>query len=184
MRTQQILAYETGVASVSDPLGGSYYIEELTDRMEEEILKVMDEVDSQGGMYKAISSKWLDRQFEEAAVAEQNRIEKGEHRVVGVNVMRGERDTETPGGVQEIDSEIEGRIIGDLKRFKEERSKEALQKSIDHLRREAEKGEKQNLVPAVIDCVKANATLSEIMGIIREAYGYPYDEFGVVSCPF
>jgi len=104
LRTQQILAYETGVTNVADPLGGSYYVENLTDKIEEESLKVMKQVEEVGGMEEAIRTEWLDRQFESEAVKRQKELDKGEKLMVGVNVFTTEQEKTTPLGVQKISS--------------------------------------------------------------------------------
>lgn len=184
MRTQQILAYETGVASVSDPLGGSYYIETLTNLLEEEALKILQQIEENGGMMKAITSGWLDREMEKAALEEQRRVETREHLLVGANILRMPPEKSTPGGVQRIPSHIEDKVIAEVHRLKKERSQLTWRQAIDNLKRRAEKGEKENLIPSVMNCVKAGATLGEIMGVIRQAYGYSYDPMGVLESPF
>jgi methylmalonyl-CoA mutase N-terminal domain/subunit len=184
MRTQQILAYETGVASVSDPMGGSYYIETLTNLLEEEALKILQQIEENGGMMKAITSGWLDREMEKAALEEQRRVETREHLLVGANILRMPPEKSTPGGVQRIPSHIEDKVIAEVHRLKKERSQLTWRQAIDNLKRRAEKGEKENLIPSVMNCVKAGATLGEIMGVIRQAYGYSYDPMGVLESPF
>ncbi len=94
MRTQQILAYETGVANVADPLGGSYYIESLTDQLEREILGLMEKVEGVGGMKKALETGWLDAQFDEAAFRYQQEVENNERIVVGLNAFLTDEETE------------------------------------------------------------------------------------------
>ena len=90
IRTQQILAYETGVAKVSDPLGGSYYVETLTDQIEAEAWKIMDEIESMGGMVEAIRTGWVDSEVEKAQIKNQKAIDMGEQFVVGVNAFTSE----------------------------------------------------------------------------------------------
>ena len=92
IRTQQILAYETGVAQVADPLGGSYFIESLTEAIEEEVNKIMEEIEGKGGMKKALDSGWVDAQFDKAALNYQREVESGERTVVGLNSFQIEED--------------------------------------------------------------------------------------------
>lgn len=184
MRTQQILAYETGVAGVSDPLGGSYYLESLTDKLEEEAVKIIKQVEENGGMMKAIASRWLDREMEMAALEEQRRVEAREHLIVGVNVLQMPPEDSTPGGVQRIPAYVEEKVIERLQKLKRERSSLAWRRALDDLRRHTDKGEKENLIPPVMECVKAGATLGEVMGVIRQAFGYSYDALEVIKAPF
>ncbi len=184
IRTQQVLAYETGVAAVSDPLGGSYYIENLTDKIEEETLKIFKEIEDRGGMLEAINSGWIDQEMEKAALEEQQRIEKRDRLVVGVNVFRMPPEDATPSGVQRIPAQVEQKIIEDVEKLKKERHRPAWQQAIDNLKRHTEKGEKENLIPPVIECIKAGATVGEIMGVIRQAYGHPYDPLEAIQPPY
>ena len=116
LRTQQILAYETGVTNVADPLGGSYYVESLTDKIEEESLKIMKQVEDLGGMEEAIRTEWLDRQFESEAVKRQKELDKGEKLVVGVNVFNTEQEKTTPLGVQRVSEHRQNSRLRKLKR--------------------------------------------------------------------
>jgi len=121
LRTQQILAYETGVTNVADPLGGSYYIENLTDQLEEEIYKVVDEVEQVGGMYEAIRTEWLDRKFEKEALARQKELDDRDKIVVGVNMFTTPMEEKTPFGVQRIPSESAKKQIESVKKNKASR---------------------------------------------------------------
>ncbi len=185
LRTQQILAYETGVANVSDPLGGSYYIEALTDKIEAEAVRIMRQIDEeQGGMMKAIKSEWVDREMEKAALTNQREIETGERIIVGVNAFQSPPDETTPCGVQRIPTRVAAEQIDKVRRLKETRDNARVAATIAHLRDEALKGEKHNLIPAILEATKAYATLGEIVGTIREAYGHPYDPLEVIESPF
>jgi methylmalonyl-CoA mutase N-terminal domain/subunit len=182
LRTQQILAYETGVCNVADPLGGSYYVESLTDKLEEEILKILEEVESLGGMEQAIRSEWFDRKLEQEAVERQKEIERGERLVVGVNIFTSEPEKQTPLGVQRIAPESAKAQIKETMELKASRDKAKLREAIERLRRDTVEG--RNLLPAMIEATKAYATTGEIMGTVREAMGYPYDPMEILENPF
>ncbi len=182
LRTQQILAYETGVCNVADPLGGSYYVEELTDKMEEEALKVMKQVEEVGGMEEAIRTEWLDREFEKEALQRQKEIDGGERLMVGVNIFTTEPETETPLGVQRIPSESAGRQIEETRELRRTRDGGRLKESIRRLRDDAE--EKRNVLPAMIEATKAFATTGELLGTVRMAMGYSYDPMEILESPF
>lgn len=182
LRTQQIIAYETGVTSVADPLGGSYFVESLTDKVEEEALMIMSEVDKLGGMEEAIRSEWLDRKFDEEAVKRQAEVDGGEKLLVGVNIFTSEPETETPLGVQRVSRLSTRQQIADCIKLKKTRDHSKLSDAIKRLREDAE--ENRNTMPAMIEATKAFATTAEMMGTIREAYGYSYDPMNVIESPF
>ncbi len=182
LRTQQILAYETGVCNVADPLGGSYYVENLTDTIEEEALKIMQQVEDVGGMEEAIRTEWLDRVFEREALQRQRELDDGQKLVVGVNVFTEEPERETPLGVQRISSESARRQIEDTRELKRSRDLERLKDKIGRLREDAKQG--TNVIPAMIEATRACATTGELMGTVREAMGYSYDPMKVLENPF
>jgi len=183
IRTQQILAYETGVANVSDPLGGSYYIETLTDRIEDEARRIMAEIDSRGGMMECLRTEWIDREMEKAALAYQKEVERGERKIVGVNVAVESPEECTPGGVHRIPAEAEKVQVENLRKLRAERHNEGVDRALLRLARTAEQGEKINLVPAMIEAAEAYATLGEILGTVRMAMGFSYDPFGKTRSP-
>jgi methylmalonyl-CoA mutase N-terminal domain/subunit len=182
LRTQQVLAYETGVCNVADPLGGSYYVEELTDKIEEEVLKIMKQVEEVGGMEEAIRTEWLDREFEKEALQRQKEIDGGERLMVGVNIFTTEPETETPLGVQRIPSESAGRQIEETRELRRTRDAGRLKESIRRLRGDAE--EKRNVLAAMIEATKAFATTGELLGTVRMAMGYSYDPMEILESPF
>jgi methylmalonyl-CoA mutase N-terminal domain/subunit len=182
LRTQQILAYETGVCNVADPLGGSYYVESLTDRIEEEALKIMNQVEDVGGMAEAIRTQWLDRVFEKEALQRQKELDEQKKLLVGVNMFTTEPEKETPLGVQRIPSESAERQIEEIKELRRTRDTEKLRDRIKALKEDASKG--RNVIPAMIEATKAYATTGELMGAIREAMGYPYDPMETLKNPF
>ncbi len=183
IRTQQILAYETGVARVSDPMGGSYYLESLTDQIEAEAWTILDEIESMGGMIEAIRKGWVDREVETAQIKNQKEIDDGKRIIVGVNAFTSELEKETPGGVH-VPDHVMGREQAErIRKLKKGRDTQATQASINALREQAVKMN-VNLLPAIIEATKANATLGEIMGTIREVYGHHYDPVKIIESPF
>lgn len=182
LRTQQIIAYETGVTNVADPLGGSYFVESLTDKLEEEALKIMKQVDEMGGMEEAIRREWLDRQFNEEGVKRQKELDKGHKLVVGVNIFTSEPETSTPLGVQRIPEHSARQQIEDVKRLKQGRDTRKVSEAIKRLRDDTAEG--QNTIPAMIEATKAYATTAELLGTVRQVYGYSYDPMNVIESPF
>jgi len=182
LRTQQILAYETGVTNVADPLGGSYYIESLTDKIEEEALRCMKEVEELGGMEEAIRTEWLDRKFEIEAVKRQKEVDNRDKLIVGVNIFDSEPETKTPLGVQRIAEQSAKRQISEVQALKRSRDMTTLREAIDRLRDVASRG--KNTIPAMIEATKAFATTAELLGTVREVMGYPYDPMQVIESPF
>ena len=182
LRTQQILAYETGVCNVADPLGGSYYVEELTDKVEEEVLRIMKQVEDVGGMEEAIRTEWLDREFEKEALMRQKEIDERERLVVGVNIFATEPETETPLGVQRISSESARRQIEETRELKRARDVSRLKDRMKYLREDAEEG--RNVLPAMVEATKAFATTGELLGTVRMVMGYSYDPMEILESPF
>ncbi|MFC1612116.1 methylmalonyl-CoA mutase family protein, partial [Myxococcota bacterium] len=179
LRTQQILAYETGVVNVADPLGGSYYVESLTDRIEQEALKVLAQVDKVGGMAEAIRTAWLDRQFDIEAVKRQSELDERKKLVVGVNVFTSEQEEETPLGVQRVPPQSAQQQIEAVRRLKKSRNKQTLADALKRLREDADEG--RNTLPAMIAATVARATTAELLGTVRKAFGYPYDPMEVLE---
>ncbi len=171
LRTQQIIAYETGVADVVDPLGGSYYVEWLTDEIEEQAWKYIDRIERMGGMLEAVKNGYPQREVMDAAYRFQKEVEEGKRLIVGVNIFRSE-DIEEIRKVPllEFDQrEIEERQKKRVKMVREMRNKQKWERALNELRRAAERGE--NIMPYVLNAVKAYATLGEIMGTLKEVYG-------------
>ena len=167
LRTQQILAYETGIADVIDPLGGSYYIEYLTDKMEEEAYKYFRTIDSMGGVVNAIKNGYIQREIAATSYAHQRRIESGEVKVVGVNAFA--KENESPINVLKIDYTAEENQIRRIREIKAIRDEEKVRKSLDKLRNAYQSDE--NSMIAVIEAVRNYATLEEIANVGREVFG-------------
>jgi len=182
LRTQQIIAYETGVTNVADPLGGSYYVESLTDKIEEEALKIMKQVEDMGGMEEAIRTEWLDRQFELEAVKRQKEVDKREKLIVGANVFTSAPEKTTPLGVQRVSDQSARQQIEDVIRLKKSRDMNKLTDAIKRLREDAAEG--RNTIPSMIEATRAKATTGEMMGTVRQVYGYSYDPMNIIESPF
>jgi methylmalonyl-CoA mutase N-terminal domain/subunit len=184
LRTQQIIAYETGAASTADPLAGSYYIETLTNRIEEEASKIMGKIDKMGGALAAIKKKWIDMEIEKEALRYQEAIENKDRIVVGVNEFIESSEEETRAKRHKYSYGAEKEHIDNVNRLRKERDDTEVQKRIENLRKEVLKGRKHNLIPSIIEAVRAYATTDEIIGTIRECFGYSYDPFEMEKSPF
>ena len=182
LKNQQIIAYESGVTNVADPLGGSYYIESLTDRLEEDALNIMQQVADIGGMEEAIRAEWLDRQFYKEAVKRQKEVDNGDKLIVGANIFTSEQETSTPLGVQRISEQSARHQIEDIEQLKKGRDFTKLTESIKRLREDAAEG--RNTIPTMIEATQAMATTAELMGTVRQAYGYSYDLLNIIESPF
>ena len=183
LRTQQILAYETGVALVADPLGGSYFIESLTEEIEQQATVIMEKIETQGGMKKALQSGWIDAQIDEAALKYQREVESGERIVVGLNKFRTDEETSV-GKVHRISPDSEEKQIARLKKLRESRDEKKVKDTLKALKLKVETGEKENLIPAMIEASHQYATIAEILGTVRVVMGEPYDPLGVLTHPF
>ncbi len=171
LRTQQIIAYETGVADTVDPLAGSYYVEWLTDQMEEEAWKYIDRIEMMGGMTEAVKRGYPQREITEASFRFQREVEEKRRFIVGVNIFVEEEEDEIRN-VPLLDinqKEIEKRQIERLRMLRMERNNEAVRDALNKLRKAASEGE--NIMPYVLDAVKKYATLGEIMNTLKEVYG-------------
>ena len=169
LRTQQIIAEETGVASVVDPLGGSYYVEWLTEQMEEEAYKYFDRIESAGGILKAITSGYLQREIAENSYRLSKRGEAGEDSVVGVNKYSVEEE-EKPIETLKIDSKAQRRQIQRLNQVKKVRDKAKVRAALDKIAR-AYESERENSIYPMLEAVVAYGTLGEIIEVGRSAFG-------------
>ncbi|MCD6110525.1 MAG: methylmalonyl-CoA mutase family protein [Thermoplasmata archaeon] len=167
LRTQQIIAYESGVTDTVDPLGGSYYVEWLTERMEEEAQRYFDRIEELGGVIPAIEKGFFQREIAESAYRYQQEVERGERVIVGVNRYVMDEEIDIP--ILRVDEEGERRQIERLRRLKERRDSSKVRESLSRLKRAAEGDE--NLMPYILDCVKSYATLGETTDVLREVFG-------------
>lgn len=175
LRTQQIIAEESGVTNVVDPLGGSYYIEQLTDKIEAEALALIEKIDALGGMLKAIDIGFPQKQIAESAYEFQKRFDSGEFSMVGVNTYKDDQEVEIP--TLHIDFEAEKNQIEKLKRFKAQRDPKLVTKFLSQISSVCR--ENGNVIPILIDAVDAGITLGEVSDIYREVYGV-YTDPGLV----
>ena len=167
LRTQQVIALESGVTQAVDPLGGSYCIESLTDRLEEEALAYIARIDDLGGMVAAIENGYVQREIHDSAYALQQRIESGEQTVVGVNSFRSDEPAGVP--LLQIDHSQEAERREHLAKYRSDRDSVAAEAVLGRLRDVAAGG--GNLVPAIRAAVAAGATLGEISDALREVFG-------------
>jgi methylmalonyl-CoA mutase N-terminal domain/subunit len=165
LRTQQVLAYETGIVDTPDPLAGSYFVERLTADVEEEAEQLLNQVLDRGGAVESIT--WMKREIEEAAYREVKRIEAGDQIVVGVNQFVVTGDEQTP--VLKLDPTIGERQVAKLERIKAERDTAAVKEALEDVRAAA-KGT-DNLLPIMKDAFRRMATLGEVCGVLREEWG-------------
>jgi methylmalonyl-CoA mutase N-terminal domain/subunit len=167
LRTQQILQSETGVTATIDPLGGSYYIEALTDELEKAMAGVLDEIDRMGGVVEAVRRGWIHQEISNAAYDYQRRIEAGEQVVVGVNAFRIE-DEKLPIELFELPETL--RIQEKkLERIRKERSDSDVRKTLDRVAAACDRGE--NLMEVMVEAVKARTTEGELAGVLKKHYG-------------
>jgi len=167
LRTQQIIAYESGVADSVDPLAGSYLVEKLTDQIEEAVWELLKQIDEIGGAVEAIKSGFFQKRIEESSYRYQMEIENGERTVVGVNSFTV--DEEPNIELLKVDPEVERRQLERLQSYKKNRNQDKVLKSLDRLKKAAISNE--NLMPLIIDAVKNRATLGEISDALREVWG-------------
>ncbi len=167
LRTQQILAHETGVAQVIDPLGGSYYIEALTDQLEREAEALFAEINSIGGVVRGIESGWFQRQIAQSAAVFQRQVEMGEKVIVGVNEFLS--DDDHPVEILKVSNDAEEQQRRRLARVRAERDNALVERRLVVLRQAAESD--QNVIPPMLDCARAYATLYEIRHALERVWG-------------
>ncbi|MFQ5795889.1 MAG: methylmalonyl-CoA mutase [Candidatus Bipolaricaulia bacterium] len=174
LRTQQIIAHESGVADTIDPLGGSYYVEHLTSELEQEAGDYLERIDAQGGALRAVETGYVQQEIHRSAYRKQIEMERGKRTVVGINRFV---EDEGEGGEPEIhrlDAEGVDRQRDRLRRLRQRRDGDAVKRALDRVRRaaESEGGEgKGNLMPSILEAVKAYTTVGEISDALREVFG-------------
>jgi len=167
LRTQQVLAYETGVTNTVDPLGGSYFVETLTRKMEQEARSYFDRVEQQGGMIAAIEKGFFRREIAEAAFAYQRDVDAKRKLIVGVNAFV--EPEEKPLEILQIDQSVEEEQIAGLKKIRERRDSEAVRRALLEIRRVA--ATTQNLMPVLLDAARVRCTVGEIMNALADLFG-------------
>ena len=168
IRVQQVLLYEAGVIDTIDPLGGSYYIEWLTDKIEEEVWNIIDRIEKMGGMLKAIEMGWPQAEIARSAYEYQLRVERGEIPVIGVNIFREEEIPKIK--ILKVDPEVRNRVIERLKKLRKSRDEVKVKRALSEVERIATKDE-ENIVPAIMEAIKSKATLGEVSASLRNVWG-------------
>lgn len=175
LRTQQVIAHESGVANVVDPLGGSYFVEKFTREMEQGARGIFDTIDGMGGMVAAIEGGYPQKEIAESAYQFQLAVERREKIIVGVNEFVAERDAPIP--ILYIDEAAAERQLAKLERLRKERDNDRVRRSLDALREAATGG--ANTMPPILDAVRAYATVGEMCDALRDVWG-EYEEVPVI----
>jgi methylmalonyl-CoA mutase N-terminal domain/subunit len=167
LRTQQVLASESGVTDVADPLGGSYYIEYLTSKLEEKALEYIERIDKMGGISNAIEKGYIQNEIQNNAYQDQKRIDKGINQVIGVNTYCTEEECKIDTFKHDIDEEQ--KIITSLSELKKSRNENQVKAKLAELKEVAKTS--KNIMPIMIEVVKTYATIEEICDVLREVFG-------------
>lgn len=167
LRTQQILANESGVADTVDPLAGSYYVESLTDELEKEANKYLAKIDDLGGAVSAVEQGYMQREIHHTAYETQKAIEKGDQIVVGMNAYQ--LNDEPRPELHRLDPELAANQVRQLTTIRENRNQERASAQLEGLRKAAQGSE--NLMPHIVECVRSYCTIGEICGVLREEFG-------------
>ena len=167
LRTQQVLASESGVTDVADPLGGSYYIEYLTSKLEEKALEYIERIDKMGGISNAIEKGYIQNEIQNNAYQDQKRIDKGINQVIGVNTYCTEEECKIDTFKHDIDEEQ--KIISSLSELKKSRNENQVKAKLAELKEVAKTS--KNIMPIMIEVVKTYATIEEICDVLREVFG-------------
>lgn len=175
LRTQQIIANESGVAQTIDPFAGSYYVESLTNQIEQQVHDYLDRIEKLGGMLRAIEQGWVQQEIQNAAYEYQRAVDTGDATVVGVNRFTRENEPGIP--IQRIDETLERKQVERLKALRLRRNQQTWRSSLDRVREYARTG--TNLMPAILEAVENYATVGEVAGAMRETFG-EYQETVVV----
>jgi methylmalonyl-CoA mutase N-terminal domain/subunit len=168
LRTQQVIAHETGVANTIDPLGGSYYVEQLTNELERQAYEYFEQIERLGGVVAAVEQNFMQREIAEASFRYQAEVERGERVVVGVN--RYQLADEQPPEILRIDPALEQKQVARVQAVRAGRDGTAVEQTLARLRESAAQ-ENRNLMPAIMDCARAYATLGEMCDALREVWG-------------
>ncbi|MEC9238936.1 MAG: methylmalonyl-CoA mutase family protein [Chloroflexota bacterium] len=167
LRTQQIVAYESGLADVIDPLGGSYYVENLTDQIEEQAEEYLKRIEERGGMVSAIESGWVVQEIGEEAYRFQREVERSERVVVGLN--RFTTDETPPIQLHSPDPSVANAVKKEISDLRSQRDEKSLVRALDDLKSMASEG--GNLMPATLEAIRSLATVGEVSGALREVFG-------------
>jgi methylmalonyl-CoA mutase N-terminal domain/subunit len=168
LRTQQIIAHETGVTNTIDPLGGAYFVEALTDELEDQAYDYFRRIDELGGMVAAVKQNFPQREIADASFELQTEIDRGRRIVVGVNEYR--QHDEEPLEILRIDPALERKQVGRVQAVRARRDARAVEEALAALRRAAA-DEDENLMPALVDAARVHASEGEIVGALQEVFG-------------
>jgi methylmalonyl-CoA mutase N-terminal domain/subunit len=168
LRTQQVIAHETGVVNTIDPLGGSYYVEELTNRLEAEAYDYFDRIRKLGGVIPAIKENFFQREIADASFRYQHEVEQQQRIVVGVN--RYQHEDEEPLEILKIDPALEGEQIGRVQALRARRDSASVESALARLKEDAEH-EDRNLMGPIVDASKAYVTMGEMCDALRAVWG-------------
>jgi methylmalonyl-CoA mutase N-terminal domain/subunit len=175
LRTQQVIAHESGVADTVDPLAGSYFLERLTDEIEQQARVYLERIEQMGGMLVAVEKGYVQREIQQAAFEFQQAVEAGKRTVVGVNEYTVAEESTVP--MLRIEPEIEQAQVRRVQQLRAKRDSDRMRRALDHLEEEA-RGD-GNLMPAILEAVEAYATVGEISDALRRVFG-EYEETVVV----
>lgn len=167
LRTQQIIAYESGTADTSDPMGGSYYVEHLTDEMEQEVFKYFKKIEDLGGAVQAVEEGYMQEEIHRASYETQKAIENHEEIVIGMNAYKIDDEPQPP--LHRVDKALAEKQVAKLDALRQDRDASAVADDLRELKSAAEGND--NLMPHIIQCVRDYATIGEICGILREVFG-------------
>ena len=167
LRTQQVIAHETGITNAVDPVGGSWYVEKMTDLLEEEAFEIIKKIDDLGGSVSAIENGYIQEEIARSAYEHQKKVDSGEKIIVGLN--KYEHTESEYIDLQEINEAAVTQQLERLACFKEKRNESDMEASLAKLRKMAESNE--NLMPFINDCVTNNCTLGEISQTLRDVFG-------------
>ena len=168
MRTQQLIAYETGVTNVVDPLGGSWFIEELTDKMEKEVFDYFDKIEDLGGVIPAIEMGYFQKEIARSSMEYQKKVEDNQRIIVGINdFIKKNEQINIP--ILEINPETEILQVEKLNRLRLERNNDHVEKCLEEIKITAKNG--KNLLPSIIEAAKAYATLGEVVDVLKIEFG-------------
>jgi methylmalonyl-CoA mutase N-terminal domain/subunit len=171
IRTQQVIAYETGVCRTADPLGGSYAIEKLTDEIEERALALMEVIEKKGGFLECFKSQWIENQINEARYEYARQLEVGEQIQVGVNMERDE-DEEVKINIFRQASDMQEKRIRSIREYKESRNGNQTKRALENLYHEVKKNPNSNFFETILEAVNQKATIGEISDTLRQAYDF------------
>lgn len=182
---QHIVTHEANVPLVVDPLGGSYYMEWLTSKIEEGAYKLLEEIESRGGMWECLKSGWLREQIEESRLKVQQEKSMGKRLIVGVNAFQGEEGPINRAiertAYRVPSKKLRLKTIATLKRLRKTRNQQKVRKALKELYQATKEG--RNIVRSIIEAAKAYATIGEVVGVVRMAYSYNYDPMGLIDTP-